>query len=75
MTRTAERTILPALAVVAFLAAAYAWLPLARALHYATVAVFTRPAAWHLALLPALLAVALSRTEARAERSFQWGSE
>ena len=59
MTRTAERTILPALAVVAFLAAAYAWLPLARVLRYATVAVFTRPAAWHLALLPALLAVAL----------------
>ena len=59
MTRTAERTILPALAVAAFLAAAYAWLPVARFLRYATVALFTRPASWALALLPALVVVAL----------------
>lgn len=62
MTRTAERTVPPALvalSVLAFLAAAFAWLPVARALRYATVAVFTRPAAWHLALVPAFVAVAL----------------
>lgn len=59
MVRTAERTVLPAAAVLAFVAAALAYLPVARVLRYATIAFFTRPAAWHLALVPALLAVAL----------------
>ncbi len=59
MTRTGERPILPVLAVVAFVAAAFSYLPVARALRYATVAVLTREAAWHLALVPALAVAAL----------------
>ena len=50
---------LPALAVLAFLAAAFSYLPVARGLRYATVAVFTRPASWHLGLLLALPAAFL----------------
>jgi hypothetical protein len=50
MTRTGERSILPALAVLAFVVAALFYLPVARALRYATIAFFTRPASWHLAL-------------------------
>lgn len=50
---------------MAFLAAALAYLPAARALHYATIAVFTRPASWYYALpfvvLLALLHEALVR--------------
>jgi hypothetical protein len=68
MVRNGERGIQPALtvlAVVAFLAAALSYLPAARALRYATIAFFTRPAAWHLALpivfLLALLHEALVR--------------
>lgn len=59
MTRTEERTILPALAVVAFVAAALSFIPVARALRYATVSFFTRPAEWHLGLLLALPVVLL----------------
>ena len=58
MTRTGERTILPALAVLAFLAAALSYLPAARALRYATIAFSQRPATWHLAL-PAVLVLVL----------------
>lgn len=65
MTRTGERSIIPVLAVLAFLAAALSYLPVARALRYATIAVFTRPASWHYALplvpLFALLHEALVR--------------
>jgi hypothetical protein len=58
MEQKGERTILPGLAVLAFLAAALSYFPAARALRYATIAFFTRPAAWHLAL-PAVLVAAL----------------
>lgn len=54
-----ERPVLPALAVLAFLASALVYLPAARVLRFATIAFFTRPAAWHLALLLALPAVFL----------------
>ena len=50
MTRTGERSIFPAAAVLAFLAAALSYLPVARALRYATIAFFKHPASWHLAL-------------------------
>lgn len=59
MTRKGEGTVLPALAVAAFLAAALSYLPAARALRYATIALFTRPAAWHWALALALPAALL----------------
>ena len=65
MTRTGERWILPGLAVLAFLAAAFAYLPVARALRYATIAVLTRPAAWHWALLLALPAALLHEAVVR----------
>lgn len=58
MTRMGERSIYPVLAVLAFLAAALAYLPAARALRYATIAFFTRPASWHYAL-PLVVLVAL----------------
>ncbi|MBK9376414.1 MAG: hypothetical protein IPN03_22500 [Holophagales bacterium] len=58
MTRMGERTIYPVLGVLAFLAAALAYLPAARALRYATIAFFTRPASWHTAL-PLVVLVAL----------------
>lgn len=54
-----ERPALAALAAVAFLAAALSYLPAARALRFATVSFFTRPAAWHLGLLLALPAALL----------------
>jgi len=50
MTRMGERSVFPVLAVLAFLAAALSYLPVARALRYATIAFFTRPASWHIAL-------------------------
>ena len=59
MSRTGERSILPALAVLGFLAAALSYLPAARALRYATLAVLTREPAWHLGLLLALPAAFL----------------
>ena len=59
MVRTGERTFLPGLAVLAFLAAALSYLAAARALHYATISFFTRPAAWHVALLLAVPAALL----------------
>ena len=65
MVRTGERTILPGLAVLAFLAAALAYLPAARALRYATISFFTRPAAWHAALLLAVPAALLHETLVR----------
>ena len=71
MTRTAERTILPALAVVVFLAAALCFIPVARVLRYATVAFFTRPASWHLALLVALPAAFLHEALVRG-RLYGW---
>ena len=58
MTRMGERTVLPGLAVLAFLAAALSYLPAARALRYATIAFFRRPAAWHWAI-PVVLVAAL----------------
>jgi hypothetical protein len=54
MSRMGERTVLPAVAVLAFLVAAFAYLPLGYLLRYATVALFARPAAWHVGLLLAL---------------------
>ncbi|MBK8596133.1 MAG: hypothetical protein IPP07_27750 [Holophagales bacterium] len=59
MTRTGERSMLPALAVAAFLGAALSHLPVARALRYAAIAFFTRPASWHLALPLVVLAAFL----------------
>jgi hypothetical protein len=59
MSRMGERTVLPAVAVLAFLAAAFAFLPVGYSLRYATVALFTRPASWHLGLLLALPAAIL----------------
>lgn len=59
MVRTEERDFLPGLAVLAFLAAALSYLPAARALRYATIALLTRPAAWHWALLLVLPAAFL----------------
>jgi hypothetical protein len=59
MTRMGERTVLSGLAVLAFLAAAFAYLPVAYSLRYATIALFTRPAAWHLGLLAAFPAALL----------------
>ena len=54
MSRMGERAFLPAVAVLAFLVAAFLYLPAGYALRYATVALLTRPAAWHLGLLLAL---------------------
>ena len=54
-----ERWSLPLVAVLAFLAAALSYLPAARALRYATIAFFPRPAAWHVALLAAIPVVLL----------------
>lgn len=65
MARTDERNPLPWLAVLAFLAAALSYLPAARALRYATIALFTRPAAWHWALLLAIPVVLLHETLVR----------
>lgn len=59
MTRTGERSNLPALAVLAFVAAALSYLPLARALRYAGIAFFKRPSSWHLALPAVVLAAFL----------------
>ena len=42
-----------------FLAAAFAYLPVAYLLRYARLSAFTRPAAWHLGLLLALPAALL----------------
>ena len=60
MARNGERTILPALAILGFLAAALAYLPAARFLRYATIAFFAREASWHLAL-PVVVLLALLR--------------
>jgi hypothetical protein len=59
MTRMGERWGLPAVAVLAFLAAAFSYLPAGYALRYATVGVFSRPASWSLGLLAAIPVVAL----------------
>ena len=59
MTPMGERNVLPGLAVLAFLAAALSYLPAARLLRYATIALFARPAAWHAALLLAIPVVLL----------------
>ncbi len=50
MTRMGERSVFPVLAVLAFLAAALSYLPVARGLRYATIAFFTRPSSWYIAL-------------------------
>ena len=59
MSRMGERAFLPAVAVLAFLVAAFLYLPVGYALRYATVALLTRPAAWHLGLLLVLPAALL----------------
>ncbi len=71
MARNGERTILPALAILGFLAAALAYLPAARFLRYATIAFFAREASWHLAL-PVVVLLALLHEALVRGRLYGW---